>query len=119
MDKISANQQVLSTKNLSNEQKAEVRKAIVQQYQESAKENTLARSPQSDKFMMEDKCIGAVAFSPKVITETAIGITAMVTALQSLAKAGFDVWDMFISRFGKPESKEEEKALKAALNIEG
>jgi propanediol dehydratase large subunit len=80
-------------------------------------ENSLARSPQQDTFAMSDKPLGIVAtkISPKDVA-TGIGVaTSILIGLKQLAQAGFDVWDTFVERFGKPKTPEEEQALRALL----
>ncbi|MCM1338170.1 MAG: hypothetical protein NC191_00685 [Muribaculaceae bacterium] len=101
-----------NVKELTTEQKAEVRKVIVEQYKQ-IESNNLERTPNCDEYFGAAYC-----FSPKTVANGVISLTAVVTALKTLAQTGFDIWDEFTKRFGKPESKEEEQALKAALNVD-
>ena len=102
-----------NVKELSDDQKAQVRKAIVEEYKAKTSNNLCG--PNQDEFNVGKCCY---AISPKNIASGVIGLTAVVTSLKTLAQTGFDIWDEFTKRFGKPESKEEEQALKAALNVE-
>jgi hypothetical protein len=81
------------------------------------KQNSLARTPETDEFLpMQDECkyLGA-AIKPKDVAAGIGTATSILVALKGLADAGFDVWDTFVERFGKPQTKQEEQVLKMML----
>jgi hypothetical protein len=86
---------------------------IVDKTVEKAK---LVRTPETDEFDSKPEMkLCASKIDANEITK-GIGLaTSVLIALKGLAQAGFDVWDTFVERFGVPESKEEEQALKAML----
>lgn len=116
------------------EQQAEMRRAIAEQLRADALANgknppitisfapeidgemyppsRLERSPEMDMFASPRLC---AKISPKDVQTGITSATAVLVALKALAEAGFDVWDMFVQKFGKPENKQEEKMLKAFL----
>ena len=107
----------LATVKLTDSQKAEVRKALIEHH--NHKKNDLQRTPDNDCFVCNKKedTFGSPAkimasFNPAAAMATATGI---IIAFEKLAEAGFKVYDMFVERFGKPANKEEEAALRAAL----
>lgn len=116
MDKV--NMSNVGLNNLTDTQKAEVRKAVVEHYKH--KKNDLQRTPDADCYVCNktEERLGSPAkvmasFNPAAVMATATGI---ILAFEKLAEAGFKVYDMFVERFGKPATKEEEMALRAALD---
>ncbi len=78
--------------------------------------NTLNRTPDQDIYQatgeMSQLC---ASIKPQDVQNGLVTATGILIAFKALADAGFDVWDMFTSKFGQPKTKEEEKALKAFL----
>jgi hypothetical protein len=119
MNGISANNNI-SMRGNNNTPKLDPDKAFVNYVIDKAiEENTLARTPEQDTFVAGANVKGCFAPPKKIAVQdvtAGLGIaTSVLIALKQLAQAGFDVWDTFVDRFGKPKSAEEEKALKAFL----
>ena len=118
------------------EQQAEIRRALTEQAKANAQGQRtvsliptidgkpqapiggLERTPDTDDYQTSMLC---ASIKPKDVQTGLTSATAILIAFKALAEAGFDVWDMFTQKFGKPKNKQEEQALKAifAPNPEG
>ena len=114
----------VNTTKLTDTQKAEIRKAVIEHHKH--KKNELQRTPNNDCFVcnnhedIDNMGNGALGSPAKIMASfnpaTAMAAaTGLIVAFEKLAEAGFKVYDMFVERFGKPANKEEEAALRAAL----
>jgi hypothetical protein len=117
MDGISLNNAAVPAKNMEANKKLSDKDVINYVIDKKLEENSLARCPQQDTFTTGDnvKCLAAVKISPKEVAADIGAATSILIGLKQLAQAGFDVWDTFVDRFGKPKTPEEEQALKAIL----
>jgi propanediol dehydratase large subunit len=118
MNGISLNNVAVPANNVEASRKLSDKDIINYVIDKKIEENSLERNPQQDCFAMSDnpKCfIAASKVSPKDVA-AGIGVaTSILIGLKQLAQAGFDVWDTFVDRFGKPKTPEEEQALRALL----
>jgi propanediol dehydratase large subunit len=117
MDGIALNNVAVPAKNMEADKKLSDKDIINYVIDKKLEENSLARSPKQDTFINDDntKCLAAVKISPKEVAADIGAATSILIGLKQLAQAGFDVWDTFVDRFGKPKTPEEEQALKAIL----
>jgi propanediol dehydratase large subunit len=117
MDGISVNNVAIPAKNVEANKPLTDKDIINYVIDKKIEENSLERTPQQDTFVAGSsvKSLAAVNVSTKDIA-TGIGTaTAILVGLKQLAQAGFDVWDTFVERFGKPKTIEEEQVLRAIL----
>jgi propanediol dehydratase large subunit len=118
MDGISLNNVAVPANNVEANRKLSDKDIINYVIDKKIEENSFERTPQQDSFAMSDNSksfIAAAKVSPKDVAE-GIGVaTSILLGLKQLAQAGFDVWDTFVERFGKPKTPEEEQALREIL----